>query len=158
MKRMIVSILLVCAAAGSILTGLRADDSDKEKTLRASLIGTWKLISAKYDGQENDLPKTSPTIKHVTPAGFVFLSYDKDTGKMSRAGGGTYTLKGETYTETIEYGMGDDFEAIKNASHSFTCKIDGDKWRHDGKLANGLTIEEVWERAKPKVDTKASKG
>ena len=152
---MLWGLFVVCAAGGLIVSGLKADDNDKEKQLRASLVGTWKMVSGKYGGQESDLPRDSVTLKHVTPVGFVFLSYEKDTGKMTRSGGGTYTLKGETYTETVEYGLGDDFEVIKNASHAFTCRIDGDKWHHDGKLANGLTIEEVWERVKPKRDEKA---
>lgn len=157
MKRVAAVALIIGIASGMCVARIRADDSDKEKTLRANLIGTWKMVSGKYGGQESDLPNALPTLKHVTPGGFVFLSYDKATGKMSRAGGGAYTLKGETYTETIEYGIGDDFDVIKSASHSFNCKIEGDKWHHEGKLANGLTIEEVWERVKPKVDTKAAK-
>jgi len=51
--------------------------------------------------------------------------------------------------ETIEYGTGDDFEGIKNASHSFKCRIEGDTWYHVGKLADGTTIDEQWTRVKP---------
>jgi hypothetical protein len=39
---------------------------------------------------------------------------------------------------------------IGGKTHSFTCKIEGDRWFHNGKLASGLTIEEVWEREDPK--------
>ena len=134
---------------------LRGDDTprpagakEKATDLRAALIGTWRMTSMKVDGQENDLPDTSVTYKHVTPGGFTWLSYEKDTGKMYRAAGGTYILKGDAYTETIVYGMGDDFEAIKNASHPFTCRIEGDTWHHTGKLASGTTLDEKWTRVK----------
>ena len=137
-------VFVICVAG----IGLRADDADKEKALRAKLIGTWKLVSAKYGGQAQDPPNSDVMLKHVTPAGFTWLSYKKDSGEVYRSAGGTYTLKGDSYTEKVVYGLGDDFQQIKNAEHPFTCKIDGDKWQHNGKLAGGLTIEEVWERVK----------
>ena len=68
MKRAIVSLALACAAVCAVVVGLRADD-DKEKALAAKLVGTWRPISMKFGGQESDLPKTSQTYKHVTPAG-----------------------------------------------------------------------------------------
>lgn len=136
-----VHLRLTCAVAFAVLMMVTsqslAEDSNK-------LIGTWKLISAKYGGQESNLPKAATTLKHITPVQMIWLSYDSD-GKMTRAGGGRYTLQGDEYTDTPEYGIGD-FSVVKGQTHVFKCKIDGNKWYHDGKLANGLTIEEVWER------------
>jgi len=126
-----IAVMLI-AASQSV-----AEESNK-------LIGTWKLISAKYAGRESNLPDTLTTLKHVTPVQMIWLSYDKD-GKMTRASGGRYTLQGDEYTDTPEYGIGD-FSVVKGQTHVFKCKIEGNKWYHDGKLANGLTIEEVWER------------
>lgn len=37
-----------------------------------------------------------------------------------------------------------DFATVKGKTHAFTCKVEGNKWYHIGKLATGLTIEEVW--------------
>jgi hypothetical protein len=145
MKRVFLGATLALLGLGAVAS-LRADDKDKD--LHARLVGTWRMASAKFGGQESDLPQTSVTSKHVTPAGFMWLSHDKD-GKMTRAAGGAYTLRNEKYTEKIEYGMGDDFEVIKKAKISFACKVDGDKWFHTGELPNGTTIEEVWERVKP---------
>ena len=121
----------------------------KPSDLRAALVGTWKMTSMKINGQKNTLPDEAVTYKHVTPAGFTWLSYPKDTGKVFRAAGGSYTLRGDEYTETIEYGVGDDFDVIKNASHPFKCRIEGDTWYHTGRLANGTTIDEQWTRVKP---------
>jgi hypothetical protein len=88
-------------------------------------------------------------IKHVTPAQFMWVTYDKD-GHVTRTAGGSYTLKGDTYEESPEYGLSQDFEIIKGKTHTFTCRIAGNTWHHDGKLNNGETIEEVWERMERK--------
>jgi hypothetical protein len=79
----------------------------------------------------------------------MWLSYDAD-GKMIRGAGGSYTLKGEDFSDTPEYGMGDDFNVVKGKTHVFKCKVEGDKWYHTGKLESGLVIEEVWERVAKK--------
>ena len=67
--------------------------------------------------------------------------------ERGRAG---YTLKGEEYVETPEYGMSQDFDTIKGNAQTFKGRIDGNTWHHDGKLSNGLTIAEVWERVERK--------
>ena len=113
------------------------------------LVGSWKLVSAKYGGKEFKFPEGTTMIKHITPTQFMWATYDKD-GKVTRAAGGGYTLKGEDYEETPEYGLSADFDLIKGKSQTFKCKVDGNKWHHDGKLSNGLTIEEVWERVEKK--------
>jgi hypothetical protein len=113
------------------------------------LVGTWKLISAKYGGEESKLPEGLTTVKHVTGTQFMWASYDKD-GKVTRAAGGDYTLKGEVYEETPEYGISGDFDLIKGKAQTFKWKVEGNKWYHNGKLSNGLTIEEVWERIEKK--------
>jgi hypothetical protein len=112
------------------------------------LVGTWKLVSAKYDGQENKLPEGITMLKHVTPVQFMWAIYDKD-GKVVSALGGSYTLKGDKYDETPEYGLADNSDSLKalmGKIQSFTWKINGNKWYHNGKLSSGVTIEEVWER------------
>jgi hypothetical protein len=113
------------------------------------LVGTWKLVSGKYGGQDFKFPEGSTHIKHITPTQFMWATYDKD-GVVSRAAGGTYTLKGETYEELPEYGISSDFDLIKGKAQTFTWKVEGDKWYHNGKLSNGLTIEEVWQRVEKK--------
>jgi len=113
------------------------------------LVGTWKLVSAKYGGQEYKLPEGVTTVKHVTPTQFMWATYDKD-GNVTRAAGGDYTLKGEVYVETPEYGFSSDFDLIKAKAQKFKWKVEGKKWYHNGELSNGMTIEEVWERVEKK--------
>jgi hypothetical protein len=109
------------------------------------LIGTWKFVSGKYGGQEVKFPPGMTMIKHVTPEQFMWARYD-DKGNLSSAAGGPQTIKGDDYIETPKYGIGGDFDEIKEKSHTFKWKVEGNKWYHDGKLDSGLTIEEIWER------------
>ena len=134
------TVLLVGGIAlASLPTAGRAEEPKNE------LIGTWKLTSAKYGGKEHKFPEGTTTLKHVTPTQFHWVSYDKE-GKVWRTAGGGYTLRGESYEETPAYGLSGDFGVIKGQAQKFVWKVEGDKWYHTGKLSNGLTIEEVWER------------
>ena len=142
------SIMCVTALCCSLLT-LRGHAAAEDADLRAALVGTWKMKSMKVNGTARDLPETAVTYKHVTPAGFTWLSYEKETGKVFRVAGGTYTLNGDAYAEQIEYGNGRDFDLVKNAAHAFKCRIDADTWHHTGRLASGTTIDEEWTRVKP---------
>jgi len=126
----------------------RSDEPKGDAKSENKLVGTWKLVSAKYGGEERKFDEVT-TIKHVTPSQFMWASYDSD-GKVTRAAGGDYTLKGEVYEETPKYGISGDFDLIKGKLQTFTWKVEGNKWYHKGKLSNGLTIDEVWERVEKK--------
>jgi hypothetical protein len=144
--KMILVAAVYFGIAASLLT---ANEPKSEAKAENKLIGSWKLVSGKYSGKEYKFPEGSTMVKHITPTQFMWATYDKD-GKVTRAAGGSYTLKGDDYVETPEYGISSDFDIIKGNSHEFKWKIDGNKWHHDGKLKNGVTIEEVWERIESK--------
>jgi len=138
-------LLLTLAVAAS-----RTAAADKEETkTQNNIVGTWRLVSAKYGGQESKLPQVATMLKHVTPAQFMWAMYGKD-GKVTRALGGTYTLKGDEYVEIPEYGVGSVLDLLKGKPQVFTCKVEGNKWYHTGKISDGTTIEEVWERVEKK--------
>lgn len=137
-------LALLFALAISVPSGEAAETKATAKSGN-ELVGTWKLVSAKYGGEEFKFEEGVTTLKHVTPSQFMWASYDKD-GKVTRAAGGGYTLKGDIYEETPEYGLSSDFEGIKGKAQTFTWKVEGNKWYHTGKLSSGLTIDEVWER------------
>lgn len=141
-------LAVIIALAVTAATG-RADEPKGGAKADNKLVGTWRLASAKYGGKEYKFPEGNTTLKHITPTQFMWASYDKD-GKVTRAAGGNYTLKGEAYEETPEYGISSDFDLIKGKAQSFTWKVDGNTWHHTGKLSSGLTIEEVWERVEKK--------
>ncbi|MFL5242297.1 MAG: hypothetical protein ACJ8FY_09335 [Gemmataceae bacterium] len=143
-------VFLAAAVSFTVATTPGVSKEPKSDTKAVDkLVGTWKLVSAKYGGEEHKFPEGTTTIKHVTPTQFMWASYDQD-GKVTRAAGGGYTLKAEVYEETPEYGISGDFDVIKGKAQTFKCKVDANKWHHDGKLSNGLTIKEVWERVEKK--------
>ncbi|HSF46591.1 MAG TPA: hypothetical protein VLA58_11305 [Chitinophagaceae bacterium] len=73
--------------------------------------GTWKLLSGtlieKGDTVVTDYTKTLSFIKIINSTHFAFLKHDLNKGKDSTAsfgaGGGSYILKGNEYTEHLEY-------------------------------------------------------
>jgi hypothetical protein len=128
---------------------LAADDAAKRGAAADNkLVGTWKLISAKYGGTVSKLPEGFTQLKHITPVQFMWATYDKD-GKVVAALGGPYTVTGKEYAEIPAYGVGN-FAGLKGKPQIFTWKVEGNKWYHTGKLSSGLTIEEVWERVEKK--------
>jgi len=146
--QLIAVALIVAVVLASVRT--QADEpAKKEVKAENKLVGTWKLVSAKYGGNEFKFPEGHTMLKHITPSHFMWVTYDGE-GKAYRSAGGPYTLKGDKYEETPEYGFGDDFEGIKGKTHSFKWKVDGKKWHHTGELAGGTTIEEVWELVEKK--------
>ena len=141
-------LAVIIALAVTVATARSAESKPDAKSDH-KLVGTWKLVSAKYGGQQSSLPESLTTLKHVTPSQFMWATYDKD-GTVTRAAGGGYTLKGEVYEETPEYGFSSDFDLIKGKAQTFKWRVEGNKWYHNGKLSDGLTIEEVWERVEKK--------
>ena len=152
MRRQIRSILvlpLILGTLGLAYGILRAAEERDQAAVKDQVIGTWKLVSAKYgDNEENVAPKLGVTLKHVTPVGFMWVSYDSESKVVSRTSGGTYSIKGDQYEEIPQYGLSADFDITREKVQSFRIKIEGDTWHHNGTLSNGLKIDEVWERCK----------
>ncbi|WP_419800878.1 hypothetical protein [Mucilaginibacter sp.] len=101
------------------------------------LIGTWQLVSAttitKGDSSVTDFTKNQQMIKIINATYFAFLKHDRQSPKDSinhfDAGGGNYTLKGNQYTEHL------DFYADKNwegKSFNFTISIKNDTLTQKG--------------------------
>ncbi len=96
------------------------------------LVGTWQLISGtlidKNDTTVTDYTKTKKFIKIINNDHFSFLGHDLDKGKDSASaffssGGGTYTLKGDSYTEHLEF-CND--RAWEHNDFTFTITINND--------------------------------
>jgi hypothetical protein len=129
---------------GGVMHGLFSSTARAQDTAN-KLVGTWKLVSAKYGGRESTLPKDATTLKLVTPTHYTWVTFDKD-GQVTRTGGGTYAFNGEDLKSTSEYGLDRNFEAIKGTRQSFKIKFEGNRWTQLGTLSTGTTLEEVWER------------
>lgn len=90
------------------------------------LVGTWKLLNAtlieKGDTTFTDYTNGVSFIKIINDTHFSFLQHDLNKGKDSAAvfvsGGGRYSLKGNEYTEHLEYCSARDWEG-----HDFTFAV-----------------------------------
>jgi hypothetical protein len=112
-------------------------------------VGTWQLVSYKYGDAADwsEPPQNQKRLKHITDTYFTWIAYDPASGKMQSMAGGPYTLKGDAYTETIEYaeqGMAD----YLGKKQTFTIQLESDKLHQSGQLSDGLKIEEIWKRVK----------
>lgn len=144
MATIVTRCLAVAISLAALTAAIRADEPNGSAT-ENKLLGTWKQVSASYGGHEFQFPEGFTMVKHVTATQFMWATYDRD-GNIFRAAGGSYTLTGDTYEETPEYGISSDFDLIKGKPQKFTWRVEGNKWYHNGTLSNGLTVEEVWER------------
>ncbi len=104
------------------------------KTSRYAAIhlnGTWQLVSGititKGVSTVTDYSKNTRMIKVINDTHFAFLKHDlvtkKDSSNHFDAGGGSYTLKGNQYTEHLDYYSDKNWEA---KAFNFTVTIKGD--------------------------------
>ncbi len=84
--------------------------------------------------------------KIMTAGHYLWLSFDPHSGKVLRSGGGTYTLDGENYTGHVDYSNADDLRAVVGLGYSGTCRLEGKRCYHYGRMTNGATFDELWER------------
>ena len=95
------------------------------------LDGTWQLVSGttitKGVSAVTDYTKNQRMIKIINGTHFAFLKHDLETKKDSSnhfdAGGGNYTLKGDQYTEHLDYYADKNWE---NKAFNFTVTIKSD--------------------------------
>lgn len=111
-------------------------------------IGTWKLVSYKYSTTGNfvKVPKGDQHIKLITGTHFMWAETDSATREVSGMAGGTYALKGNTYTESIDFGIG--MSNYLGRKQTFTLVVEGDLLFLSGVLTDGYHVEEVWQRVK----------
>ncbi len=69
------------------------------------LTGAWKIVRSQYGedkmldrGKDDDI-----AIKIFSKTRWTGTFYDRTNKKFGGSGGGTYALKGDQYTETLEY-------------------------------------------------------
>lgn len=102
--------LYIVASAFLFSCGSASGDQEaKQATL--PLAGTWRLITGttmdKKDTVVTDYTKDKSFIKIINDSHFSFLSHDLNKGKalpaLFSAGGGSYSLNGDEYTEHLEY-------------------------------------------------------
>ncbi len=129
-----------------------------------ALVGSWRLIKTLEIGHEDSTNRRDGPdrfyIKHVNGTHFIWAEYDRINNMLLGTGGGTYTLKGNTYTENIQFyypaGANELGQAIP-----FQAELSKDGiWHHTGYaklmefdpetaenvMSDSSIIDELWER------------
>ena len=123
------------------------------------LVGSWALVKIKNEGDSvyTEYPDFVGYIKHITPTHFTWVQYNKDGDEVISEGGGTYTLEGDVYTETIEFIHPSGSNQVGTVL-PFDCKLQDGRWHHKGNLKrikiddgtgetvsiDSTVIDEVW--------------
>ena len=136
---------LILAAGVTAL--LAADDKKADKgatpsQLARDLIGTW--ILAGTPNRFDERPSAKGPFKFFTGRYWTFTQADPATGKVVYHHGGTYTIDGDNYTETINYANESTAHMIGQTLR-FKLKIEGDTLSQTGI---GNPYAQVWKRAK----------
>ena len=117
-----------------LVISISCNDQQKEETRSISIQGTWKLLTGtlieKGDTTITDYTKDRSFIKIINNSHFAFVHHTlrKDTTDFS-AGGGRYELKGNSYTEHLEYCSAKEWEGH---DFKFTVTISGDSLTQQG--------------------------
>ena len=115
----------------AICTSCSEKNEKPETSTAPSIIGTWALSSSKVITKNDTLitfpVKNQEMIKMFTASHFTFMKHDMSQGKgdstVFDAGGGTYELRGEDYSEHLQYCNYRDWE---NRDFHFKLRINGD--------------------------------
>ena len=121
----------------------------KEFKNQLPIEGTWHLLSGqtilKSDTVFTDYTRGQKMIKIINKTHFAFLRHDlnggKDSAAVYSAGGGTYSLKDDQYTENLEYFSDRGWEG--NSFH-FTIEISNDTLIQTGReKIDSLGIDQI---------------
>jgi len=106
-----------------IIVSCSQQSQHKAETTTPPIQGTWKLLTGTLiengDTITTDYTRNLSFIKIINDSHFAFLQHDtrKDSVNFS-AGGGRYELKGNNYTEHLEYCNAKEWEG-----HDFSLTI-----------------------------------
>jgi hypothetical protein len=126
---------------------LAADDKKTDagattSQLAKDMIGTW--IRAGTPDKIEDPPPNKGHLKFLMGKHWTFTEADPETDKVVYHHGGTCTLDGDEYAETIKYANENTANMI-GQTFKFKLKVEGDTLTQVG-IGNPYT--EVWKRAK----------
>jgi hypothetical protein len=135
---------IVALFSGLVLFGQQQPKSGTSP----SQLGTWQLVSGKYGGTAASPGKDERHVKIITATHFVWVAYDDKERVVTSSMGGSCSLQGNKYTETVEFFVPESMRAYLGKKQEFTIRVEGDKLYQSGKLSDGMEIEEVWQRVK----------
>ncbi|HQG62345.1 MAG TPA: hypothetical protein PK719_01705 [Bacteroidales bacterium] len=147
MKKGLLSIVFLSIMTVALLTDCSVSRIEKAPgTINKSITGTWQMKMFKYGTSKtfSSLPQDMEYIKMITDTHFLWVHYSKLTKKINSSAGGSYTLNNDTYTESIDFGLG--MDSYLGSKPAYNIKIEGDLLFLTGNLVEGYKIEEIWER------------
>jgi hypothetical protein len=109
---------------------------------KKDLVGTWILAGTPDNVEEP--PAAGGRLKFITDKHWTVTQADPDTGVVMFHHGGTYTLNGDEYVETVKYSTENNKDLISMVN-KFKIKVEGDTLTIIGI---GNPWNEVWKRAK----------
>ncbi len=139
-------ILLVNGCTRQQAASNQANKADKLALDRKDIEGTWVLICFKnpQDSAFTYMKAPNRSTKMFTASHFSFAIYSIENKKFDMAGGGTYQLAGNTYTEQIEYFTLDSSWVGRRLE--FTLQLHKDTLHQVRILRDGRKMEEYWKR------------
>jgi hypothetical protein len=159
MKKVVLLIALVAVTLITLLnTGATSNKKAGASKKPNQIMGTWQLSLYKYGSGTTDFTEASPNagrIKLITDTHFTWVHFDKSTNIIHSSAGGTYSLEGNTYTESIDYGLA--MDSYLGNKPVYNIKVEGDNLFLTGELVSGYKIEEVWQRIKPSDESRNTK-
>lgn len=112
----------------------------------SDICGTWELVEFNHGGGQVVINTGSlKRVKTITENKFVWVHFNSSDKVASSSAGGKYSIEGNTYSESIDYGSSFMKSYVRTIS-VFTYKIDGDYLTIEGKLGSGLYITEKWKK------------
>jgi hypothetical protein len=149
MKKLVV--LLITATMLIVISlvsfSFRNPDSGSGKKSKNSITGTWKMDSYKYGTSSSSFTVITPErphIKLITENRFLWVTYDSTTKKILESAGGSYTLDGDNYVESIDYGF--NMDSYLGSKTNFKIKVEDGMFYVRGLLDDGYKIEEIWQK------------
>lgn len=128
------------------LIAMMAFNSPESPVQNFDITGTWRLDSYRYGntGSFITVEQSRWHIKLITRNSFMWSIYDPSTKKILESAGGKYTLEGDNYTETIDYGY--NMDTYLGTVSNFKINVGDGMFFMAGYLSDGYKIEEVWRK------------
>ena len=118
-------------------------EATRAKDLRQTLLGAWALAGAP---DSEDDPQPGARMKFWGLKHWVITESDPETGELVFHHGGTYTLDGNNYAETIKFAA-ENTENMIGLTFRYRIKVDGDTYTQIGV---GNAFNERWVHLKHK--------
>jgi hypothetical protein len=142
---------IVSLVIGFIMSDAAARYPSDPAKSKAELTGSWKQVSMRLGAETKEGGGNGKTkLLHVTPTHFTRIAFDPNTKQLFGVVGGTYTIAGETYRETIAYADESTRKALEkdnSAGLTFEWKLENEQLKLT-LVGGGQTYVETWERLK----------